>query len=96
MPGVEIEEYNVQREHIHLMVTIAPKYSVAEVVKQMKGFTSRVLRMAVPWFRKRYSKKKVLWSPGYFVSTIGIDETTIRNYIKYQQDLDSGQAFLDL
>ncbi len=96
MPGVEIEEVNVQQEHIHMMVVIPPSYSVSEVVKRLKGRTSRIFRDRYRLFKKVYRENDIMWSPGYFVSTVGIDEHIIRNYIKYQADLDSGQGKLDL
>ncbi len=96
MPGVEIEEVNVQKEHVHMMVVIPPKYAVAEVVRRMKGKTSKIFRERYNLFKKVYGEMEVMWSIGYFVSTVGIDERIIQNYIKYQEALDSGQGKLDL
>ena len=96
MPGVEIQEVNVQQEHIHMMVVIPPSYSVAEVVQRFKGRTSRIFRDRYRLFKKVYREKDIMWSPGYFVSTVGIDEHIIQNYIRYQADLDSGQGKLEL
>ena len=96
IPAVEMEEVNVQKEHVHMVVIIPPRYSVAEIVGRLKGITSLYMRRYYKWLRKRYGKKEVLWSPGYFVSTVGIDEAIIKKYVKYQQRLDSGQATLDL
>ena len=91
MPGVEIQELNVQREHIHMMVVIPPKYAVSEVVGKMKAKTSSIFRNRYRLFKKVYREKDVMWSTGYFVSTVGIDEEIIKRYIKYQEALDSGQ-----
>ena len=96
MPGVEVQELNVQKEHIHMMVVIPPKYAVSEVVRKMKGSTSRIFRDRYRLFKNVYKQRKVMWSTGYFVSTVGIDEHIIQNYIKYQEALDSGQGKLDL
>jgi putative transposase len=46
--------------------------------------------------KKRYQREAVVWSPGYFVSTIGIDEEKIIKYVKWQEHQDSGQAKLEL
>jgi len=54
------------------------------------------MRKKFKWIRQVYEGKQNMWSPGYFVSTVGIDERTILNYVKYQQDQDTGQAKLDL
>jgi REP-associated tyrosine transposase len=96
MPGVEIQEINVQRDHVHIMMVIPPKYAVSEVVGKMKARSSSIFRERYRLFKKAYGEKEVMWSPGYFVSTVGIDEQIIRRYIKYQEGLDSGQLKFEL
>ena len=96
MPGVEIQEINIRREHLHMMMVIPPRYAVSEVVGKLKGGTSRIFRDRYKLFKKVYGEKDVMWSPGYFVSTVGIDEHVIRRYIKYQEALDTGQMKFDL
>jgi len=96
MPGVEIIELNIQEEHVHTLIVIPPKYSVSDVVGRLKGQSASFLRKRYSWLGKVYRARNIVWSPGYFVSTIGIDEEVIRRYIKYQQAQDSGQAKLDL
>ena len=96
MPGVEILELNIQEEHVHMLVVIPPKYSVSNVVGRLKGQSASFLRKRYSWLGKVYRVRNIVWSPGYFVSTIGIDEEVRRRYIKYQQAQDSGQAKLDL
>ena len=96
IPAVEIEEVNVQKEHVHMLAIIPPRYSVSEIVGKLKGVTLLYMRRYYKWLRRRYEKEEALWSPGYFVSTVGIDEVIIKKYVKYQQSLDSGQATLDL
>ena len=91
MPGVEIQELNVQKEHIHIMMVIPPKYAVSEVVGRMKSKTSSIFRERYKLFKKVYGEKEITWSTGYFVSTVGIDEEIIKRYIKYQEALDTGQ-----
>ena len=96
MPGVEIQEINVQKEHVHMMMVIPPKYSISGVVGQLKAKTAGVLCKRYRIFEKAYKEKGIMWSSGYFVSTVGIDEHVIRRYIKYQEALDSGQMKFDL
>ncbi len=96
MPGVELIEQNIQIDHIHSVFIIPPKYSVAAVVGQLKSQSASELRKKFLWLSKVYWKENIVWSPGYFVSTVGIDEKKIINYVRYQQDQDSGQAKLDL
>ena len=96
MPGCEIVEYNIQVDHIHMLMIIPPKYVVSNVVGRIKGVTSSKLRKRFSWLRKVYWKENLVWSAGYFVSTVGIDEDKILRYVKWQGSQDSGQAKLEL
>ena len=96
MPGVEIVAKNIQVDHIHMVMIIPPKYAVSEVMGRLKGMTSSHLRKKFPWLKKVYWKENIVWSPGYFVSTVGIDEEKIIKYVRWQQSQDSGQAKLEL
>jgi putative transposase len=96
MPGCEIIEINIQVDHIHLLMIIPPKYAVSEVVGRIKGTTASQLRKRFKWLEKVYWKENVVWSTGYFVSTVGIDEDRVLKYIKWQESQDSGQAKLEL
>ena len=96
MPGCEMVECSILEDHIHMVMVIPPRYSVSDVVGQMKGMTASQLRKKFPWLSKVYWKENIVWSPGYFVSTIGVDEKTIIAYVKWQTGQDSGQAQLEL
>lgn len=96
MPGVEILEQNIQIDHIHSIVIIPPKYSVSAVVGQLKSQSASELRKKYQWLSKVYWNENIVWSPGYFVSSVGIDEQQIINYVRYQQAQDSGQTKFDL
>jgi putative transposase len=80
LPGCEIVKYNIQPDHIHMVMIIPPKYAVSTVVGKIKGKTSSELRKKFGWFKKRYSRENVVWSPGYFVSTVGVEEERILRY----------------
>ena len=95
MPGVEILEMSVQADHIHVVMIIPPKYAVSQVVGRIKGRTASMLRKKFAWLGKVYWKENVLWSPGYFVSTVGLNENQIIRYVKWQGTQDSGQAKLE-
>ena len=95
MPGCEILEENIQVDHIHLLMVIPPKYAVSDVVGRIKGITSSQLRKKFDWLKKVYWKENIVWSPGYFVSTVGVDEEKVIKYIRWQQSQDSGQAKLE-
>ena len=96
MPGCEIIEQNIQVDHIHVLMVIPPKYAVSEVIGQVKQYTASKLRDKFVWLDKVYWKERVVWSPGYFVSTVGLDEKQITEYVKWQGHQDSGQAKLEL
>ena len=82
---IMIVEGKVCTDHVHICVSVPPKYSPAEVMKQIKGATSEVMLREYPELRKRYWGRH-FWARGYFVSTIGIDEATIKRYIKSQSE----------
>ena len=96
MPGCEIIEQNIQIDHIHMLMVIPPKYAVSDVIGEIKQYTASKVREKFAWLEKVYWKERVLWSPGYFVSTVGLDEKQISEYVRWQSHQDSGQAKLDL
>ena len=81
----EVIELNVQIDHVHLMVSIPPKVSISDFMGRVKGRTAiRVLNR----FRKLRVKPywgNQFWAKGYCVDTVGLDEETIRKYVKYQE-----------
>ena len=95
-PDMEVLEVNSEVDHMHLLMSIPPKYSVSEVVTIMKANTGRKLREKFPYLDKVYWGVKGIWSTGYFVSTVGVNESTIRRYVRMQGEEDSGQAKLGL
>ena len=94
--GVHIVELNIQIDHVHIVLEIPPKYAVSKVVEIIKGQSTKVVRKKFPWLDKVYFGTTSLWSVGFFVSTVGVNEEAIKNYVRYQQKQDSGQAKLDL
>jgi len=95
LPGCEIVEYSMEKDHIHMVMIIPPKYAVCEVMGKLKGMTASRIRKKFLWLSKVYLKENVFWSPAYFVSTVGIDEDKILKYISWQQTQDLGQAKLE-
>jgi len=96
MPGVEIIEQNIQVDHIHTIMIIPPKYAVSEVIGRLKGQSANRLRKKFTWLENVYWKENIVWSPGYFVSTVGLNEDAIIKYVRWQGAQDSGQAKLVL
>ena len=95
-PQIEVLEINHDEDHIHLLVSIPPKLSVGEVVRIIKANTARVLRKKFDYLTKVYWGTDGIWSDGYFVATVGINEEVIRKYIQKQGEEDFGQAKLEL
>ncbi len=92
----EIEEGHLKSDHVHMLVSIPPKYSVAQVVGYIKGKSA--IHIARTYMGKRRNfVGESFWARGYFVSTVGRDERTIREYIRNQekedQRLDQLQMF---
>ncbi len=83
----EIEEGHLMPDHVHMMISIPPKYAVSQVIGYIKG------KSAI-YIARRYSERKrnfvgqKFWARGYFVSTVGRDEAVIRAYIRHQEDED--------
>ena len=93
-PEIEVEKFNIQVDHVHLVSVIPPKYSVSSVVGKMKANTSRRIRIEFPWIKKVYWDNE-FWSPGFFSSTVGIDEELIKRYVEFQEKVDTGKMQLD-
>ncbi len=96
LPGCEILEKNIQVDHIHLVMVIPPKYSVSSVIGLMKHHSSQALRKKFAYLTQVSRRNAALWSEGYFVSTVGLNEAQVLEYVKFQQRQDSGQAKLEL
>ncbi len=96
MPGVALETIGFDNDHLHMLMVIPPKYSIASVMAQLKSQSASELRRKFKWLEKVYWKENIVWSPGYFVSSVGVDEDVIRRYVEHQGIQDSGQIELDL
>jgi putative transposase len=94
-PEIEMMEVNTDQDHVHILLSIPPKYAISEVVRMIKANTGDKMRKKFPWLDKVYWGMDGIWSIGYFVSTAGINEETIRKYIEMQGKEDSGQAKLE-
>jgi putative transposase len=92
---VEVLEMNVQEDHVHTILSIPPKYSVSSLMGFLKG------RLSIKMFRRyeRIGKRfwgRHLWSRGYCVSTIGLNEDQIRKYVKWQEKQEKDAEQLGL
>jgi putative transposase len=82
-----IEEGHLMADHVHMLISIPPKYAVSQVVGYIKG-KSAIHIARVYGERKRNFVGQHFWARGYFVSTVGRDERVIREYIRHQEGED--------
>jgi putative transposase len=86
--GIEVIEGTLCIDHIHMCLSIPPKYSVATIVGYLKGKSAMILFEKYSRLKKNF-KGHSFWARGYYVSTVGLDEGKIRKYIKDQEVNDS-------
>ena len=92
--GCEILEGKLMPDHVHMLVSIPPKYSVAHIVGFLKGKTA--LYVANRYAKKRKYRGYHFWARGYFTSTIGYNEQVVRQYIANQEKDDKASDYSDL
>jgi putative transposase len=92
--GLEVLEGHLMADHVHMCLRVPPKYSIAFVIGFLKG------KSAVLIHRKLIGHRRItgmhFWARGYCVSTVGLDEETIRKYIREQEKIDNEQEELDI
>jgi len=86
--GVEAVEGTLCTDHIHLCLSIPPKYSVSTIVGYLKGKSAMMIFEQFSRLKRNF-KGHSFWARGYYVSTVGLDEAKIRRYIKNQQETDT-------
>jgi putative transposase len=82
-----IEEGHLMPDHVHMLISITPKYSVAQIIGYMKGKSSIWIAQNVERKMRNFMGHK-FWARGYFVTTVGRDEEVIRAYIRNQELAD--------
>ena len=83
-----IEEGHLMPDHVHMMISIPPKYAVSQVIGFIKGKSAIHLARVYGETRRNFVGQS-FWARGYFVSTVGRDEEVIRNYIRNQEEEDN-------
>lgn len=91
-PRLRIKEINHDINHIHILISIPPQQSVGSVVRLLKTNSSRDIKTKFTFLKNLYHGTDGIWSDGYFVSTVGIDEQTVKRYIEKQGKEDVGQT----
>ena len=92
---IEILEGNIQNDHIHLVISVPPKHSISEAIGFLKGKSAIKIFDIHHELKKRYWGRH-FWAKGYCVSTIGVDEEQIRNYVRWQLHKDKKAEQLKL
>jgi putative transposase len=82
----EIVEGSLVEDHVHMLISIPPKYAVAQVIGYIKGKSA--IWIARTCGRRKNFIGQNFWARGYYVTTAGLDEETVRDYIKKQEDED--------
>ncbi len=91
--GIGLVEGHAMADHVHLCLSIPPKYSVAYAVGFLKGKSA--VRIHRELLHERRMTGLHFWAAGYCVSTVGLDEARVRQYIREQEQLESRQGELD-
>jgi putative transposase len=95
-PELVFEKINHDKDNVHFLITIPPKMSVGSVVRIIKANTSHGMKEKFPFLKEVFWGSDGIWSDGYFVSTVGLNEDMIKKYIENQGKEDAGQALLVL
>jgi putative transposase len=91
--GIELVEGHAMPDHIHLCLSIPPKYSAARTIGLLKGKSA--VRIHRELLRERRLTGLPVWAAGYCVSTVGLDEARVRRYIREQEELERRQGEFD-
>ena len=93
--GIEIHEGHLMPDHVHLLVSIPPKYSVSSVMGYLKGKSALMIFERHANLKYKYGNRH-FWCEGYYVSTVGLNEETIRKYIEEQEQRDQAMDRLSV
>ena len=88
--GVVIEEGHLMPDHIHMCISIPPKYAVSNVVGYLKGKSAISIARRFKGRQRNFTGEH-FWARGYFVSTVGLDEDMVIEYIRSQEKADEHQ-----
>jgi len=91
-PTLHIVAINTDQDHVHLQIEIPPDIAICDAVCALKARSSQHLRKKFKFIDKIYLEKDGIWSVGYFVSSIGLDEKRVKKYIEYQAEQEKPQT----
>lgn len=85
--GVDLVEGNATVDHVHMVLSVPPKFSIAMLIGYLKGKSAIQIHRQFRGVKRGFTGKH-FWSRGYCVSIVGLDETMIREYVKHQNKMD--------
>lgn len=91
-PTLHIMIVNTDSDHVHMQIEIPPNIAICDAVRALKAHSSLHLKNKFDFIRDMYLEKDGIWSVGYFVSSVGIDEERIRKYIEWQGKKEKPQT----
>ncbi len=86
--GIEILEGHLMKDHVHMCLSVPPKFAVSSVVGYLKGKSAIAIARRFRGKQRNFTGEH-FWARGYFVSTVGLDEHVVREYIKHQEKNDA-------
>ncbi len=95
-PDIEVLLVNAPLDHVHMVIVIPPRISVADAIQFMKSQSGKLLKARFPFLEDVMWGRSGIWSRGYCVSTVGLNEKEILAYVAHQDKEDRGQLKFDL
>jgi putative transposase len=91
-PTLHIFTVNTNKDHVHIQLEAPPNVTLSSVVQVLKANSSLHLRKRFKFIKEMYLNKEGIWSVGYFISSIGLNEAQIKKYIEWQDKHDLPQT----
>jgi len=91
-PTLHIFTINTNRDHVHIQLEAPPSITISSVVQKLKATSSFYLRRRFKFIKEAYLEKEGIRSVGYFVSSVGLNETQVRRYIEWQDKREVPQT----
>ena len=85
LKGIEIIEGHMMSDHIHLLLSISPKYSVSQIMWYLKGKSAIMIFERYVNLKYKFGNRN-FWAEGYYVSTVGLNIATIQKHIREKED----------
>ena len=95
-PTLILRAMNTNDDHVHLQIEIPPNMAISDAVQKLKGASSMAIQKRFKFIREMYLEWDGIWSVGYFVSSVGLNEANIKRYIEWQGRKESKPQTLRL